>query len=155
MTKACMLALFTLLTGCDELDNCPEGQPAREIVDGRTDLEALVYESAPWGGKTGPWEGTKPRALDAFPPGTELHFIHHLGVVPYSIDTYLAFSSTGTNGAQGGDVTENAGNQGRVQCVDAERIIIMNDTCEEDFYIRVVASGSGSKSTETFCAGVE
>jgi hypothetical protein len=154
MTKACLLALVSLLAACDKLDNCPDEREPIPIEDRHTDRTALVYESAQWGGETLPWpDHQEVQLLDHFPPDTELHFKHGLGVVPTLIKTYLAFSKEGTNGPMGGDVTENAGNQGRIQCVDAEEIVITNDTCEEDFYIRVVAYGLGSTSTEIFCAG--
>jgi hypothetical protein len=153
--------LFSLLTACDKLDNCPDAGDPREIfpsksgeagaaasdegeggsggADGTSDVSTgpLFYESAPWGGP-----------LTPFPPDTDLHFIHNLGHVPTMVKTYLAFSSAGTSE---GDVTENAGNQGRIQCVDAERIVIENDTCEEDFFIRVVAISSGKESDKISC----
>lgn len=154
MIKACLLALLATLSGCSELDNCPAAQDARPIENRHTDTAALVYESAQWGGETEPWPGhPKVRPLDRFPPETALHFIHGLGVVPTLVKTYLAFSPDGTDGPKAGDVTENAGNQARIQCVDAKEIVITNDTCEEDFHIRVVAYGLGSTSTETFCSG--
>jgi hypothetical protein len=137
MTKACLLALVSLLAACDKLDNCPDELDPIPVDTGRTDTDALVYESAAWDGP-----------LEKFPPETDLHFIHDLGVVPTLVKTYLAFSSKGTGE---GDVTENAGNQGRIQCVDAKQIVVTNDTCEEDFYIRVVAFGAGSSDTTISC----
>jgi len=145
MTKACLLTLLLALVGCDQLDNCPDAQdaitveprPATDTWAGSTDLESLTYESAPWDGGFTP-----------FPPNTNVHFVHGLGVEPFLIKTYLSFGDEGTNGAGGGDATENAGNQARVQCVDDREIVIENDTCEEDFFIRVVAIGSPKGRTE-------
>jgi hypothetical protein len=137
MTKACLFALLSLLAGCDELDNCPEAGDPKEIPRREEDTDPLFYESAPWGGP-----------LTPFPPDTDMHFIHNLGHTPTVVKTYLAFSKDGTSE---GDVTENAGNQARIQCVDAERIVIENDTCEEDFHIRVVAISSGNESSDISC----
>ncbi len=139
MTKFLLAALFLALAGCDKLDNCPDARDPITASDknSSTDLEAMVYQS------TG-WEG----GFEPFPPNTELHFVHGLGVEPYLVKAYVSFSTDGTNGAGGGDTTENAGNQGRIQCVDAREIVIENDTCEEHFFIRVVALASPSGKTD-------
>lgn len=148
MTKACLLAVLLALGGCDQLDNCPdaldpipvEPRPADGEDPGSTDLDALTYESAPWEGP-----------LHAFPASTILRFEHDLGHRPTFVTSYVSFSADGTNDGDSGDVTENAGNQGRILCVDAHEIIIENDTCEEDFYIRVVAMATGHESTAVVC----
>lgn len=137
MIKACLLALLATLSGCSELDNCPDAGDPIEIPRRAEDTDPLFYESAPWGGE-----------LTAFPSDTDMHFIHDLGHTPTVVKTYLAFSKSGTSQ---GDVTENAGNQARIQCVDAERIVVTNDTCEEDFFIRVVAISSGNESSDITC----
>jgi hypothetical protein len=144
MTKACLLALLSLLSACDELDNCPDpGEPITVSAEttkeyrGSTDLETLTYESAPWDGP-----------LQHFPPETKLRFVHDLGFRPQYVFSWISFTEHGTHGGEGGDVTENTGNQGRIQCVDAHEIIIENDTCEEDFYIRVAAWAIGNESTD-------
>jgi hypothetical protein len=85
--------------------------------------------------------------LDEFGPHATVTFIHGLGVVPDFVSTYLAFTAKGTQS----EVTENAGNQGEIECVDATSIRIRNGTCAE-FYIRVVAArlgqtGEGSGQT--------
>jgi hypothetical protein len=142
-TKACLTALLLALIGCDQLDNCPDSldpQVAR-AEKSTVDLDELVYVSAPW---EGPFE--------PFPPNTDIHFEHGLGREPFLVKTYLSFKSEGTNGAGSGDATENAGNQARTQCVDAERIVIENDTCEEDFFIRVVALALPDGDTTVDCA---
>jgi hypothetical protein len=139
MTSArLLLPLLCALVACDKLDNCPDAQAPKIIDTGTTDPAARMYESAPWGG-----------TLDRVPPDTDVHFVHGLGHAPWAVHTYLAFSSDGTSQ---GDVSESAGNQGRIQCVDAREIVISNDTCEEDFYIRVVAISTGNESTKIFCS---
>jgi hypothetical protein len=141
MTKSliCMLLLASALTGCNELDNCAEEQNGQLITidTGTTHAEAQLFESAPWDN------------LDPFPAKRLLRFVHELGTRPEIVTTYVSFSADGT---QHSDVTENTGNQGRIKCVDAHEIVVMNDTCEEDFYIRVTATASGEGSTETPCA---
>jgi hypothetical protein len=133
------------LVGCDQLDNCPasqdpitvESRPATGNWAGSTDLESLTYESAPWDGP-----------LDAFPPDTLMRFRHDLGFAPKFITTFVSFTSKGTANGEKGDVTENTGNQGRVLCVDAREIILLNDTCEEDFFVRVSAWAVGTESDD-------
>lgn len=146
MTKACLLASLLALVGCDQLDNCPDAQdpitveplPATPKYAGSVDLDSLSYESAPWNGK-----------LARFPPDTVMRFVHDLGFAPRFVDTFVSFTSTGTGD---GDVTENAGNQGRIRCVDAHEIVVVNDTCEENFFIRVSAWAVGTESDDgTLC----
>ena len=147
-TRALLAALFLALTGCDQLDNCPDGKdpitieplPATDEYAGSTDLESLTYESAPLNGP-----------LDPFPPGTLMRFVHDLGFAPKFPFTFVSFTKHGTHDGKDGDVTENAGNQGRILCIDAHEIIVLNDTCEEDFYIRVSAWAVGNESTEVVC----
>jgi hypothetical protein len=131
------VAMLGLFSGCSELDNCPDAREDLLIETGTTYPDALVYESKPWGGP-----------LDAYPAKTMLRFVHDLGTRPEVVVTYVSFSEFGTDLS---DVTENTGNQGRIKCVDAHEIDIVNDTCEESFYIRVVATASGEGSTETSC----
>jgi hypothetical protein len=128
------------LGGCSQLDNCPDARADVTIEDGKTDLPSLSYESSPWG------EGLTP-----FPPNTRLRFFHNLGFAPFIVKSYVSFSPEGTADERDGDVTENAGNQGRIQCVDARQIVIENDTCEEDFHVRVVAFANGTERTDEFC----
>jgi hypothetical protein len=78
-----------------------------------------------------------------------MRFEHGLGTTPEIVNTYVSFER------QGSDVTENAGNQGRIKCVDSQEIVIKNDTCEESFYIRVVAYASGSGGASTDCQDVD
>jgi len=135
-----ILSIACAALGCDGLDNCPSALAPVTIESGRTDTEAQVFESAPWSGP-----------LAAFPAQSEVKFIHGLGSTPELVQTYLSFAAHGTNDNGAGDVSENAGNQGAVTCVDARMIVVKNGTCEEEFYIRVVAFASGSGSTDEVC----
>jgi hypothetical protein len=139
-----MSGALTLVCGCSALDNCPDGIEGGITADNShatIDTENLVYESAP---SSGP--------LEAFPAKTEVTFEHGLGVRPYLYKAYLSFSPNGTNGAGGGSITEAAGNEAPIECVDSQVIIIKNDTCERSFYIKVVAVGAASgDSTDTSC----
>jgi hypothetical protein len=130
------LLLLPLLLGCSELDNCPdEGEDITvPLGDRRSDPETGFYESSPWEG---------PR--DPFPAKTLVRFEHGLGTTPEVVVSYVSFSDDDS------DVSENAGNQGRIRCVDNTDIWIKNDTCEESFYIRVVAVASGTLDTACSC----
>ena len=75
--------------------------------------------------------------------------MHGLGATPETVNSYVSFVS------EGSDATENAGNQGLIRCVDDTEIWIKNDTCEEEFFIRVVAYASGSPSTSVTCSATE
>jgi hypothetical protein len=123
--------------GCSSLDNCPNGTDTPIVIDtGTTDKAALTFESAPWDGK-----------LDAFPAKTQLEFKHDLGVTPLLVKAYLSFRDVGTNDHDGGSVTEIAGNEGPLECVDSHVIVVKNDTCENGFFIRVVAIGASPSSS--------
>jgi hypothetical protein len=123
-------AALVLACACSSLDNCPEAQHAIEITTGKTSVDELRYESAPWD------------ALDAFPAKTALWFKHDLGVTPFDPKVYLSFKAVGTNGKEGGSVAESAGNQALFDCIDARYIVVRNDTCERDFHIKVVSDGA-------------
>ena len=139
MIKPLLLLAILFLAGCSQLDNCPdEAKRSIYAAEGTTNLETLTYTSAPWGG---------PR--NEFPAKTCVRFEHGLGTTPEIVNTYVSFSS------KGGDETENAGNQGRIKCVDGEQIVIKNDTCEESFFIRVVAQASGATTTPNTCADLD
>jgi len=120
--------------GCSELGNCPEGEPDISIETGVTVATAGTYLSAP------PWG---PR--DRFPAKTTLHFKHELGFTPESMQSFVSFTKEGSN------VSENTGNQGAWVCVDDEKFVLRNDTCQ-DFYVFVSASGSGTLHAPCRCA---
>ena len=130
------LLATTVSCGCSSLDNCPNGTDEPILIDtGTTDKAALTFESAPWDG-----------TLDAFPAKTQLEFKHDLGVTPLLVKAYLSFTKLGTNDQDGGSVTEVAGNEAPVECVDSHVIVVKNDTCEKNFFIRVVAIGASPSS---------
>jgi hypothetical protein len=142
MTRAFAFTALLLLSGCGDLDNCPDAPdkaivvppPAGDGGAGSAEATAGVYESSAWD-----------EARTAFPAKTCMRFEHGLGTTPEIVNSYVSFQRSDS------DVTENAGNQGRIKCVDSEQIVIKNDTCETDFYIRVVAYASGSGDTSTRC----
>ncbi len=147
MTNASLrlLTAFLALTatcGCSGLDNCPDGSDQAIPIDtGTTDQASLTFESAPWAGP-----------LDAFPAKTQLAFKHDLGVTPLLVKAYLSFSKVGTNENDPGSVTEVAGNEGPLDCIDSKVIVVKNDTCEKGFFIRVVALGASPNSdTDAHC----
>lgn len=136
MIRAVALGVCLALSiGCGELGNCPPDGPDITFDDGATDMEALAYESSPWEG---------PR--NKFPAKTFVHFTHDLGYTPDIVVSYVSFSQ------EGSDVSENAGNQGRIKCVDDHEIVIKNDTCEEDFWIRVAAYAPLKKHARCSCS---
>ena len=149
-TRALTLLAALLLWGCSDLDNCPDAPSTAIRVPiseasaggaGSADDSTGVYESSAWG-----------EARVAFPAKTCMRFDHDLGTTPEIVTSYVSFERTGS------DVTENAGNQGRIKCVDSEQIVIKNDTCEDGFYIRVVAYAGhapGSGDTSTRCRMLE
>jgi hypothetical protein len=122
-----------LLTGCGAFDACADAQAARLVSGGRSDVERLEYDSSDG------WDVP----LTPFPAQTLLIFEHGLGVTPLTVLTYVSFDKNGTSG-RGNEVTENAGNQGHIECVDSQVIHIMNNTCEENLHVRVTASGQTS-----------
>jgi hypothetical protein len=128
LTALCALAATC---GCSELDNCPDGRDEAIVIDrpSATHVDELVFESSAG------WEN-----FDAFPAKTELKFTHELGVKPYFVTSYLSFTAKATNGNGGGSFTEAAGNEVAFQCIDSHSIVIKNDTCEESFFVKVVAA---------------
>lgn len=141
MIKASLIAsmLWAVVgaTGCGSLDNCPDSQSARLITGGLVDTDALTYESKPWGG-----------TLDHFPAKSALWFEHGLGVTPLDVTPYLSFKAVGTHDSGGGSVAPSAGNQSLIDCVDSRFIVLRNDTCEEEFYVRVTARDKGTDPPE-------
>ncbi len=130
-------ALFALpalsaLAGCSELDNCPDALDDDITIDRPegAHLDELVYESSAG------WED-----FDPYPAKTSLRFKHGLGVVPYAWESFVSFTKQATNGNGGGSATEAAGNEAVLECVDSYEIVITNDTCEESFYVKLVAWG--------------
>jgi hypothetical protein len=133
-----VMTLLAIGGGCSDLRNCPEGRSEPIVIDhGATDKEAVTYESAPYDGP-----------LDPFPAKTRLRFQHELGVVPLFVETFLSFEQHGTNGNGPGNISESAGNQTLIECVDAHVIEVLNDTCESSFFIRIVAAEEAPPSAD-------
>ncbi len=86
-----------------------------------------TYETSPWGGP-----------YLHFPGGRRYRIYHGLGQVPPVVNTYVAFHESPI---PGNNVSENTGNQGVIEDVNADYIQIRNDTCA-DLYLRVVASAA-------------
>jgi hypothetical protein len=109
----------------------------RTVDTGSADLDALLYESAPWQGPFQP-----------FPANSEISFVHHLGLTPQIVSTYLSFDQSASPQH---NVAENAGNSALITCVDAEVIHVRNDTCEGKWFIRVVATATPTAPTTVHC----
>jgi hypothetical protein len=135
-----LLAALAALGGCSELDNCPDSKDPIPIETGMSDASAFTYESAP------------DDVLDAFPAKTVLTFKHELGFTPLIVEPYLAFSKDGTNGKGGGSIALSAGNQTLIECKDAHVIVIKNDTCEPNFFIKVAAYGKAPIDNGESCS---
>jgi hypothetical protein len=137
MIRAVVISACFALLGCSDLNNCAEDDG--EVINANhqeaiSDKSTGVFYSCPWEGPRSP-----------FPPKVTLVFTHDLGATPEVVSTYVSFQS------EGSDLTENAGNQGRIRCVDDEEIWIKNDTCEESFFVRVVAQASGATNMTRRC----
>jgi hypothetical protein len=131
------LALLLVVAGCSSDNSCPDSEASKTVTTGVTDLESLTYVSAPWDGP-----------LTDFPGRSVVAFVHGLGVAPDFWATYVSFEKEGTGNS---DVTENAGDQAEVTCVDENAIVVRNGTCS-NFYLRLVAArlgDTGAQSTES------
>jgi hypothetical protein len=112
-----ILILSARLVACNAT-SCDEHDTITEITTGDTSVASLSYASAPWDN------------MDRFGAGEALDFVHGLGVVPQSIQSFVSFEADSSS-------SENAGSQGSIECVDEERVRLRNTTCQ-DFYVRVV-----------------
>lgn len=146
MTNTCLgrllpvvaLAVLATSSGCSELNNCTEGSDVPIIVEGgKTFPDSLIYESAP---DDGP--------LTHFTPKRKLKFEHGLGIKPILIVPSLSFDKHGTDGGDVGNITLPSGNMTLLDCADSHTIVLRNDTCEEDFYVRVVAMAVAEGETD-------
>lgn len=122
------LAVLVATSGCSELNNCVEGSDEVIIVEGGTTYpDSLFYESAPTDGP-----------LARFPAKRPVQFKHGLGITPIEWEAELSFAGHGTNGAGGGSISKSAGNSTLLDCMDSDVIVLRNDTCEDDFFVRVI-----------------
>ncbi len=80
-----------------------------------------------------------------FPQGRVYQFHHGLGRPPASIDIFVSFreqlvaDGDTDDKTRPNNVAPSAGNQAVIEVWDDEMIQIRNDTCENNFYVRVVA----------------
>jgi hypothetical protein len=122
------LGALAVTSGCSELNNCPD---ARETITidrpNSTDKDVWIFQSSAG------WD-----AFDEFPAKTKLKFKHDLGV-PLVPQSFLSFRAKATSE---GSFTEAAGNAVEFDCVDSHTIVIENNTCESEFFVKVVAFGS-------------
>jgi hypothetical protein len=122
------LGVVAVLSGCSDLDNCPEARTAI-IIDrpGSTDKDLWIYSSSEG------WD-----SFDEYPAKTELWFKHDLGVPLFAIP-YLSFRAKADSE---GNYTPGSGNVAEINCMDSHTIVLKNDTCERSFFVKVVAYGS-------------
>jgi len=130
------------LAACSSLGNCPKEQDPRIVqlsssADGAGGGTGKKYTDPFLGYESAPLSGP----LAEFPAQTQVVFVHNLGAQPEFLATELSFSP---NGIAGGDLSENAGSQGEITCVDDNVIVVKNGTCENSFFIRVTAIASGT-----------
>jgi hypothetical protein len=80
-----------------------------------------------------------------FPQGRVYEFHHGLGATPVTVDIFVSFCeqlqscSKTSDKEKPNNVALSAGNQSLIEAWDDEIIRIRNDTCENNFYVRVVA----------------
>lgn len=130
---ACAVILLSG-AGCGPTcDRDPDVPPTR-FTDGVTDLEAGVYETAPWEGP-----------FLSFPAGQSYLLVHGLGTRPSLVSAYLSFDErplpplgVDRDRNDHSNVAENAGNQVVFEEVTDEHILVRNDTCSP-VWLRVVA----------------
>jgi hypothetical protein len=98
--------------------SCSRNPDSIEVSNGI--VQGNVYRSADF---TGPFA--------YFPPARTISFDHKLGVTPYAMQFWLAFSADGILAPSAGNMTE-------LVALDDHQISVLNDTCS-DFYLWVVA----------------
>ena len=123
----CALALLN--SGCTKTSSCSRDEDLVVVSSSPEMLEGNTYHSAPFGG---PYQ--------YFPANRTVSFEHGLGVIPSTIQFWLAFSSDGDLAPSAGNMTELRTIKGDDQpALDATRISVRNNTCS-DFYLWVVAT---------------
>ena len=115
--------------GCDRLgigpeicDRSKENNVPQLYTQGT--VEDGVYMSSDWDGE-----------LLYFPGGMRYRIEHKLGQRPRFTQLFLSFDRTGTDA---GVLSQSAGNQAEIRCVDDRAIIIANGSCVE-YWLLVVA----------------
>lgn len=137
--------------GCDRLgigpeicDRSKEGNPPQLYTQG--DVVDGVYMSSDWDGDLAGQDGGASAAqaeqeggLLYFPGGMRYRIEHKLGKRPRFIQLFLSFDRQGTDT---GVLSQAAGNQAEILCVDEEALIIANGSCVE-YWLLVVAGAAG------------
>ncbi len=123
------------------LTGCPCGRETKTIPFTGGITEDGIYQSSTW---NGPWL--------QFPGGRRYQLAHHLGQAPSSITPYLAFNEfpgpQGDPDKKPGNASLASGNEAVLEQVDAQSILIRNDTCS-DFFLLVVAQAGGAGTVES------
>jgi hypothetical protein len=127
---AAWLALSALAwssAACTKTSSCSRDADSAIVSVKPGMVEGNTYHSAPIGG---PYE--------YFPPMRTVSFEHGLGVVPYAIQFWLAFSDHGTLAPSAGNMTELRALDDADLPITKDSISVYNNTCSE-FYLWVVA----------------
>jgi hypothetical protein len=129
------------LLGALLLTGCPCGREDSTIAYQGGTAAAGTYQSSSW---EGPWLH--------FPGGRRYLLAHRLGQVPASVTAYLSFKEypgpEGNPDGEPGNASQATGNMALIEQVDAENIVVRNDSCS-DFYLRVVAQASAAADAGT------
>ncbi len=133
-----LLFAFCLSSGTAAQLGCSDcsvsGQDPIRYDGGQTNKSRTLYQSSLAG-----------EAYLHFPQGRVYQFHHGLGRAPADVNIFVSFKEQLEKGADPNDKTEPnnvglaAGNQAVIEVWDEEMIQIRNDTCENNFYVRVVA----------------
>ena len=121
----CCLAMADGLLGCDTSCDKEDEDPVVHTT-GITSPACTSYQS-----------GRFDQPYLEFPKGRRLRFPHGLAQVPVLVKSYLAFEKTPLD-TEHGNTAESAGNQVIIEAVNDEFVVVRNDTCEEDFWLRLV-----------------
>lgn len=109
------------------------GQDPVVYEGGKTNAAKTVYESMP-----------ADAPLLHFPQGRTYTFYHGLGKIPYDASILVSFCEQPFTEdddeckSKSHNAAPSAGNLGLFEDWDEEKITIRNDTCENNFYVRIV-----------------
>ncbi len=117
------LGASLLAAGCIE---CRVDGEAVNLADGVTSPDETFYMTSEFG-----------EDLIDFPGGKRLRLYHHLKGVPQQLETLVSFQRNPFGGNT--SMSESAGNEVVIECVNRKYIQVYNDTCSH-FYLRVAAS---------------
>ena len=120
-TLVALGAISLLSFGCSSTSSCSRPEEDVTIDFSPNMITDGVYYSAPYGG---PYQ--------FFPGGRTLHFKHGFGKVPLPPTFWLAFRP---EGSAGNPLAQAAGNMAELVGLDADEIVVKNDTCGEELYI--------------------